>query len=174
MFEVTRSRKVRYMLDKLIQILSRVFKLPEERLEPPPTRPTFVMPEDSLMLHPSARRRVAICNLFANENKSIEEIAELLDTKTSKVISALVKEGLIPDQRQSSQPVEIDRRSAFKYHLPSIQEAGRSNYFKALCGVVGEETVSQYIFQEVITNRERCDECCERYSQWEHDAVTAS
>jgi hypothetical protein len=47
------------------------------------------------MLHAAARRRVAICNLFANESKSVGEIAELIDTKTSKVISALVEEELI-------------------------------------------------------------------------------
>lgn len=162
------------MLDKLIHIFSRVFKPQEDMPEQPaPPRPTFAMPEDPLMLHPAARRRVAICNLFANESKSVGEIAELLDTKTSKVISALVKEQLIPDRRQSSQPVAQDRRSAPKYHLPSTWEA-RSNYFKALCGVVGEETVNQHIFLEVIKNHERCDECGVRYSQWEQDAVAAS
>jgi hypothetical protein len=57
------------------------------------------MHEDLLTLHPAERRRVAICNLFANENKSIGEIAELLDTKTSQVISALVKEELVSDRR---------------------------------------------------------------------------
>jgi hypothetical protein len=133
------------------------------------------MPEDPLTLHPAEKRRVAICNLFANESKSVGEIAELLDTKTSKVISALVKEALIPDRRLSSQAVEIDRRSAPKYHLPSTWETGsRSNYYKALCGVVGDETVSQHIFLEVIKDRERCEECSLRYSQWEQDAVSAS
>ena len=162
------------MLDKLIHIFSRVFNPQEDMPEQPaPPRPTFAMPEDPLMLHPAARRRVAICNLFANESKSVGEIAELLDTKTSKVISALVEEKLIPDRRQLRQPVELDRRSAPKYHLPSTREAGRSNYFKALCGVVGEETVNQHIFLEVIKNHERCDECVVRYSQWEQDAVSA-
>jgi len=90
------------MLDKLIHIFWRVFN-PQEGIpeQPAPPRPTFEMPEDPLMLHPSARRTVAICNLFTNESKSVGEIAELLDTKTSKVISALVKEELIPDRRQS-------------------------------------------------------------------------
>ena len=162
------------MFDKLIHIFSRVFDSREGRPEePPPPRPTFSMPEDALALHPAERRRVAICNLFANESKSVGEIAELLDTKTSKVISALLKEELIPDRRRSSQPVDLDRRSAPKYHLPSTREA-RSNYFKALCGVVGEETVSPHIFHEVIKNRERCEECWVRYSQWEHDAISAS
>ena len=163
------------MLGKLIHIFSRVFNPQEDRPEPPPpTGPTFAMPEDPLTLHPAARRKLAICNLFANESKSIGEIAELLETKTSNVISALLKEELIPDRRQSSQPVEVDRRSAPKYHLPSTWATGRSNYFKALCGVVGEETVSQNVFLEVIKQHERCNECCVRYSQWEHDPVSAS
>lgn len=173
--EVLVPERYAYMLDKLIHIFSRVFK-PQEDIppeQPVPPRPTFAMPEDPLMLHPAARRRVAICNLFANECKSVGEIAELLDTKTSQVISALVEEELIPDRRQLRQPVVRDRRSGPKYHLPSTCEA-RSNYFKALCGVVGEETVSQYIFREVIKNHERCDECCVRYSQREEDAVSAS
>ena len=167
-----RSRKVPYMLNKLMNVFSRVFN--PQRVGPLPTRPTFSMPEDPLTLHPAERRRVAICNLFANESKSVGEIAELLDTKTSKVISALVKEELIPDRRRSSQPVDPDRRSVPKYHLPSIWEAGRSNYYKALCGVVGEETVSPHIFLEVVKNRERCEECRVRYSEWEQDAVPAA
>jgi hypothetical protein len=164
------------MLGKLIHIFLRVFNPEEDRPEtPPPTGPTFAMPEeDPLMLHPAARRRLAICNLFANERKSVGEIAELLDTKTSNVISALLKEELIPDRRQSSQPVGLDRRSAPKYHLPSPSTTGRSNYFRALCGVVGEETVSQNVFLEVIKNQERCDECWLRYSAWEHDPDSAS
>jgi hypothetical protein len=163
------------MFGRLIHILLRVFNPQEETPEKPtPTRLTFAMPEDPLTLHPAARRRVAICNLFANESKSVGEIAELLDTKTSQVISALVKEELIPDRRRSSQAVDIDRRSAPKYHLPSSWEAGRSNYFKALCGVVGEETVNQSTFFEVIKNHERCDECWVQYSQWELDSVSVS
>jgi hypothetical protein len=98
----------------------------------------------------------------------------LLETKTSNVISGLLKEELIPDRRQSSQPVEVDRRSAPKYHLPSTWATGRSNYSKALCGAVSEETVSQNVFLEVIKKHERCDECWVRYSQWEHDPVSAS
>lgn len=158
------------MFDRLSSFFSRVFELPDQYQPqaPPPPRKVFRMPDDSLMLHPAAKRVLAICNLYANENQSIDQIAELLDTKTSKVISALVKEELIPDRRQSSQPVEQDRRSAAKYHLPSTRET-RSNYFKALCGVVGEETVSQFVFLEVIKNHERCDECCVRFSQSEHD-----
>ena len=168
------------MLGKLIHIFSSLFSTvfnPQEDRQPetpPLTQRTFAMPEDPLTLHPAARRRLAICNLFANENRSIGEIAKLLDTKTSTVISALLKEELIPDRRQSVQPVEQDRRSTRKYHLPSTRETGRSNYFKALCGVVGEETVSEYVFLKVIKNHEGCDECWVRYSQLEHDPVSAS
>ena len=130
------------------------------------------MPDDPLTLHPAAKRVVAICNLFANQNKSIADIAELLDTKTSRVISALVKGRVIADRRHSSKPVEQERRSAPKYHLPANRETGQSDYSRALCGPVGDETVSAFIFLEVIRSDERCHECSVRYNGCEQSAVS--
>lgn len=126
------------------------------------------MPDDPLTLHPAAKRMVTICNLFANQNKSVAEIAALLDTKNSLVISALIKGGVIADRRRSRKAVKQDRRSAPKCHLPLTREAGRSDYSKALCGVVCDETVSEFIFLEVIKDDERCHECSIRYHRYKH------
>lgn len=161
------------MSGRLGYFLSRVFNL--HRLRSGRLRLTgqgFAMPDDPLTLHPAAKRVVAICNLFANQNKSIADIAELLDTKTSRVISALVKGGVIADRRNSSKPVKQERRSAPKYHLPANRETGQSDYSRALCGPGGDETVSEFIFLEVIRSDERCHECSVRYNGCEHSAVS--
>jgi len=160
------------MSGRIGHFLSRVFNPHQQRSERLPTRQGFTMPDDPLTLHPAAKRVVNICNLFANQNKSITDIAELLDTKTSLVISALIKGGVIADRRHSSKAVKQERRSAPKYHLPLTSETGRSDYSRALCGVVDDETVSEFIFLKVIRSDERCHECSVRYNRCEHSAVS--
>ena len=82
------------MSGRLGYFLSRVFNPRQQTLERLPlTGQGFAMPDDPLTLHPAAKRVVAICNLFANQNKSITDIAELLDTKTSFVLAALIITG---------------------------------------------------------------------------------
>jgi hypothetical protein len=130
------------------------------------------MPEDSLTLHPAAKRVVTICNLFANLHKSVAEIAGLLDTNTSLVISALIKGGVVADRRHSNKSVKQDRRGAPKYHLPLTRETGMSDYGRALCGVVCDETVSEFIFLEVIRSDERCHECSARRNRFEPTPVS--
>lgn len=132
------------------------------------------MPDDPRTLHPAAKRVVTICNLFANQHKSVADIAGLLDTKTSLVISALIEGGVVPDRRYSNKPVKQDRRSAPKYHLPLTRETGISHYVRALCGVVCDETVSEFIFLEVIRSDERCDECLARHNRCEPSPVSFS
>ena len=125
------------------------------------------MPDDPLTLEPAAKRTVTICNLFANQNKSVSEIAGLLDTKTPLVISALIKGGVVADRRRSRKAVKQDRRTP-TYHLPLTRETGGAGGSKALCGMVCEETVSEFIFLEVIGNDQRCYECSIRYHRYEH------
>jgi len=90
------------------------------------------------------------------------------------VISALIEGGVVPDRRHSNKPVKQDRRSAPKYHLPLTRETGRSDYVRALCGVVCDETVSEFIFLEVIRSHERCDECLARHNRCEPSPVSFS
>jgi len=129
----------------------------------------FAMPDDPLILDPAAKRVVTICNLFANQNQSVADIVRLLDTKTSLVIAALMKGGVIADQRRSRKAVKQDRRIP-KYHLPLTPETSRSISSKALCGVDCDETVSELLFLEVIRDDERCYECSMQYYRCKHSS----
>ena len=163
------------MSGRLGYFLWRIFNPQRQMPEKVPLRgQRFAMPDDPLTLHPAAKRVVTICNLFANQDKSIAEIAGLLDTKASLVLSALIKGGVIADRRHSNKTVKQDRRSALKYHLPLTRETGRSDYSRALCGVVCDETVSEFIFLEVIRSDERCHECLTRHNRSAHSAVSFS
>ena len=154
------------MSGRLGDFLWRIFNPHRQLAETLPLRRQgFAMPDDPLTLHPAAKRVVTICNLFANQHKSVADIAGLLDTKTSLVISALIEGGVVPDRRHSNKPVTQDRRSAPKYHLALTRETGISDYVRALCGVVCDETVSEFIFLEVIRSDERCHECSARHTR---------
>ena len=158
------------MSGRLSHFLWRIFNPSKQLAERFPLRTQgFAMPEDPLTLHPAAKRVVTICNLFANQNKSVAEIAGLLDTKTSLVISALIKGGVIADRRRSNKPVKQDRRSAPKYHLPLTRETG-PDYSRAVCGAVCDETVNEFIFFEVIRSDERCRECLARHTRYNPDS----
>jgi hypothetical protein len=155
--------------------LWRIFKRHQPTPESLPfEKQGFTMPDDPLTLHPAAKRVVTICNLYANQNKSVEEIAGLLETKTSLVISGLIKGGVITDRRQSNQRVKHDRRTTPKYHLPLTWQTGRVDYSTALCGLECVETVSEFIFREVAKSEERCAACSAQQDQREHGAVSAS
>ena len=65
--------------------------------------------------------------------------------------------------------VKHERRSAPK--IPLAFEPGE-RWVRALCGVVCDETVSEFIFLEVIRGDERCHECSVRYNGCEHSAVS--
>ncbi|MCI0623819.1 MAG: hypothetical protein L0387_19540 [Acidobacteria bacterium] len=134
------------------------------------TGQSFVVPENALTLHPRAKRTVAICNLFANQHKSITEIAQLLDTATAQVISALMEEGIIADRRRySRKQVKRERRSVPKYHLPLVWSTGNPDHLlRNLCGASGGDIVSDFVFSEVLRNDERCEECWTRYRRRGH------
>jgi len=163
------------MSGRLGYFLWRLFN-PHRRLpeKPPLKQLGFEMPDDPLRLHPAAKRVVTICNLFANQHKSVADIAGLLDTKASLVISALIEGGVVSDRRNANKPVKQDRRSAPKYHLPLTRETGISDYVRALCGGVCDETVSEFIFLEVIRSDERCDECLARHNRYDPSPVSFS
>ena len=175
MCQGTRFRKVGHMSGRLGDFLWRIFNPDRQLAETLPLRRQgFAMPDDPLTLHPAAKRVVTICNLFANQNKSVAEIAGLLDTKTSFVISALIKGGVVPDRRHSDKRMKHDRRRTPKYHLPLARGTRSADYSQALCGVVCDETVSEFIFLEVVRSDERCDECSARHNRGEHSPVSFS
>ena len=80
------------------------------------TRRPFVMPEDASQRPPEEKRKLTICNLFANQNLSVTEIRRLLDEPYGSVIEALIEHKLVHDRRKNPrQFVKGERRiSHFK------------------------------------------------------------
>ena len=75
------------------------------------TGKTFELPEDMNTLSPDRKQLVTLCNLFANHGQSIEELAVYFGMDRSQVISVLLQEGLLVDQRRRThEPVRGGRR----------------------------------------------------------------
>ena len=148
------------MLSRLRTYFSRMF-LPD--LYTPEgfriTEEKYIGPEHTVNLPGSEKRIVTACNLFSREQKGIDEIAELLDTNRRTVISGLIHEGLILDRRGSKGNPKLERRQPVKYHLPRVLATGYSEELHALCGQFGAETVSEFVFKEVLKQEECCQEC---------------
>jgi hypothetical protein len=53
---------------------------------------------------PLSRRRIAICNLYANHHKSIPEIIHLLEASPKLVIDTLIENQLLKDRRRVARP----------------------------------------------------------------------
>jgi hypothetical protein len=64
------------------------------------TKRQFSVPESTASFH-AAKKAITICDLFSNQHKSIDEVAQLLGTSRGAVISALIEEGIILDRRRS-------------------------------------------------------------------------
>jgi|WetSurMetagenome_2_1015567.scaffolds.fasta_scaffold202113_2 hypothetical protein len=65
-------------------------------------------------LDPLGKRKMTICNLFANHQKSIPEIIELLGCSRKLVVDTLVENKLVKDRRQVNRP-----------KTPSPEESGK-------------------------------------------------
>jgi hypothetical protein len=75
------------------------------------TQRPFVMPENASQLPPEDKRKLTICNLFANQKLSVAEIRHLLDEPYSSVIEALIQHKLVHDRRKKPpQLVKGERR----------------------------------------------------------------
>jgi hypothetical protein len=130
-------------------------------------RKQYVVPEKNVDLPAAQKRSVTICNLFVNQHKSIDEIAKLLDTNRQAVVSVLIHEGLILDRRslnQAARNLEIERRQPAKYHLSLVLPTGETEQFRALCGEFGSGTVSEFVFNEMLSSEQRCEECQKRFA----------
>jgi hypothetical protein len=128
------------------------------------TNQKYVGPEHTVNLPANEKRTVTVCNLFSRQQKGIDEIAELLDTNRRAVISALINEGLILDRRGSTKSLRLERRQTVKYHLPRVLSTGQVDELRALCGQFGAETVSEFVFKDVLKKEERCQECRKRFT----------
>jgi len=62
-------------------------------------------------LQPEGRLRATICNLFRNLDHPIEDIARAYEMTPNRVISILLEEGLLRDQRRNRpDPIKGGRR----------------------------------------------------------------
>jgi hypothetical protein len=73
-----------------------------------PERIKYGMPDpekyDLYDLDPLTKRKVTICNLFANHDKTVLEISSLLETSRKLVIDTLIENQLLKDRRQNQRP----------------------------------------------------------------------
>ena len=154
------------MLNRLRTYLSQMF---EPYLYTPEgfrrTGRRYVGPEHTVNLPVGQKRAVTICNLFAREQKNIDEIARLLDTDQRTVIGGLLHGDLILDRRRSPHHPKLERRQTTKYHLALTLSTGQPDELRALCGQFGAETVSEFVFSEVLRREERCEDCRKRDAQ---------
>jgi len=65
------------------------------------TNKKFELPSNLAELDPITKRRLTICNLFANQNLSIFEIVHVLDSSLHQVVPALIDNGLIKERRRN-------------------------------------------------------------------------
>lgn len=73
----------------------------------------FELPDDMSALSPERKQLLTLCNLFANHGQSIEELAVYFGMDRSQVMSVLVQEGLLEDQRRRThEPVRGGRRES--------------------------------------------------------------
>ena len=71
----------------------------------------YVFPEDCSELQPEARLKATICDLFCNQRQPIEDIARDYGITPNRVVSVLIEEGLIKDQRRNrAAPIKGGRR----------------------------------------------------------------
>ena len=70
-----------------------------------PINKKFALPENFSELEPAEKRRLGLCNLYANLNHSIDEIARSYDMSRIDVVTVLMEEGFIKDQRQNAPTV---------------------------------------------------------------------
>lgn len=91
------------------------------------TRKSFVLPPDPSGSDPRLKRRLTICNLFANQHQPIDTIAQVLDTGKGRVVSVLIDEGLIKERRRhKTRGVKRERRRASTVFVPSSHDLAPS------------------------------------------------
>jgi hypothetical protein len=99
---------------KISERLKYLLQLKERDSSAPPTSPElperikYGMPDpenyDLYDLDPLTKRKVTICNLFANHDKTVLEISSLLETSRKLVIDTLIENKLLKDRRQNRRP----------------------------------------------------------------------
>jgi hypothetical protein len=78
------------------------------------TSRTFSVPTDTTRLSSTTKRKITICNLFANHSQSIRDIARVLDESYGHVVQVLIECGMVYERRKNRQEtVQVERRQTF-------------------------------------------------------------
>ena len=92
------------------------------------TGKVFELPDDMDTLSPDRKHVVTLCNLFANHGQSIQDLAVCFEMDRNQVISVLLQEGLLVDQRRRThEPVrggrrELDRTGSHAAPASSVRD----------------------------------------------------
>ena len=70
------------------------------------TNKKFELPANLTELDSATKRKLTICNLFANQNLSIFEIVRVLDSSLHQVVPTLIENGLIKERRRKNRGAE--------------------------------------------------------------------
>ena len=86
------------------------------------TGKVFELPADIQSMSPERKQLMTLCNLFANHGQSIEELAVYFEMNRNQVISVLMEESLLEDQRRhASRRIRRGRRESDR---AMVQAAG--------------------------------------------------
>lgn len=64
------------------------------------TNKKFDLPDNLMHMEPAIKRKLTICNLFANQNLTIKDICVVLDASKHQVVDALIEQDLIKERRK--------------------------------------------------------------------------
>jgi len=73
----------------------------------------FINPSNTTLLDPINKRKITICNHFANAGLSMGDIVRVLDEKYDHVVTVRIEQGLIQERRKSPRPPIQAERSRF-------------------------------------------------------------
>ena len=74
------------------------------------TQKKFELPGKFTLLDLHLKRKLTICNLFANQNQSIKNIARVLEVNVGDVVSVLIEDGFIKERRRTPKIMRQERR----------------------------------------------------------------
>jgi hypothetical protein len=85
----------------------------------------FELPEDIETLSPDRKQLMTLCNLFAHHGQSIEELEVYFEMDRHRVISLLIQEGLLEDQRRrSAERIKGGRRDSDRIASQTVKSEG--------------------------------------------------
>jgi hypothetical protein len=79
------------------------------------TTKLFRNPSNTTLLDAVTKRKITICNLFANHRLPIRDIVRLLDEEHRHVVNVLIEQGLVHERRRSHRgTAEEPKHSLFR------------------------------------------------------------